>query len=262
VLDSPSTEAIRSVRQVTLLYKKIELETSDLHRKSAYEGFVKSDADVGEWEDSVSFETLADFRRMASLLFSQVFRKVDQTIANFEANDNCRLFAGGLTPDQLATIKSGNMIANMNLDPVYTLKELRDRGAFVDMYDWQTKDGREADATILGGTNSNIRLFAPFYGVNYMYKMANPCQALVCTQDELMSWAANSKQTDPVYCGSSGGKTEKGRQRDITHELMHTIRGDIHPGENVIGELHPEKGDTEKTIDDAIIRACFGGLLQ
>lgn len=83
VHEYPSIEAIRSLRQILLFFKKIELECSPEVTQAAFDGYVVSDKEVGEWEASVHIETLIEFHQMASLLFSDVFLEVDREIASW-----------------------------------------------------------------------------------------------------------------------------------------------------------------------------------
>lgn len=77
VLDIPSIEAIRSLRQITLMFKKIELPSAPADEQAAFDKYVKCDTEVGDWEDSISNDALIEFHQLGSLLFSSVFRRVD-----------------------------------------------------------------------------------------------------------------------------------------------------------------------------------------
>ena len=84
LLDDPSIEAIRSLRQLSLLFKKIELPCSDAAISAAYKGFIKSNSEVHEWEADASPELFAEFNRVAYLLYSEVFSSVNAKVAAFE----------------------------------------------------------------------------------------------------------------------------------------------------------------------------------
>jgi hypothetical protein len=83
VLDSPDTDAIRSLRQITLLYKKIELPCSPDLVQRAFDRYVECDKEVESWENSHDEELLSRFTRLASLLFSREFHSVDLAIRDF-----------------------------------------------------------------------------------------------------------------------------------------------------------------------------------
>lgn len=83
VLDEPSIEAIRSVRQLTLMFKKIEEPCSPKNEQLAFDQFVQCDIEVGEWEQNASIDSLISFHQMSQLLFSSVFLKADHDIRDF-----------------------------------------------------------------------------------------------------------------------------------------------------------------------------------
>jgi hypothetical protein len=75
-----TTDAIFAIRELCYLYSKIELPCSSEREARAVESFVHADAETGVWDDSHSDEDLADLVRISSLLFSDVFTKMDQKI--------------------------------------------------------------------------------------------------------------------------------------------------------------------------------------
>jgi hypothetical protein len=83
VLDYPSIESIRSLRQISLFFKKMELECSPEVIQAAFDAYVQSDKEVGEWEQGVPIELLIEFHQMSSLLFSDVFLSVDREISGW-----------------------------------------------------------------------------------------------------------------------------------------------------------------------------------
>jgi hypothetical protein len=85
VLDIPSSDAIRCVRQISLLYKKIELECSPSITAMAFDRYVECDRGVKEFDDGIRNGSIPtdDFSRLASLVFSSVFRKADLAIRDF-----------------------------------------------------------------------------------------------------------------------------------------------------------------------------------
>ncbi len=90
VLDTASPDAIRCLRQITSLFKKIELECSDLITQQAFDRYVECDREVREIDDRIRSDSdellraeLKSFERIASIAFSTVFRRVDVAVRDF-----------------------------------------------------------------------------------------------------------------------------------------------------------------------------------
>jgi hypothetical protein len=84
LLDDPNVEAIRSVRQLTLMFKKIELDCGKARTQLAYDAFVQSNLDVKVWEDGVSYELVSEFQRVANMVFSDALSKVNTKVRDFD----------------------------------------------------------------------------------------------------------------------------------------------------------------------------------
>jgi len=69
LLNEPSIDAIHSIRQVTLLFGKIELPCSDARTKAAMAKYVECEQQVREADKKLSLPDQADFLRIADLLF-------------------------------------------------------------------------------------------------------------------------------------------------------------------------------------------------
>jgi hypothetical protein len=91
LLDQPDIEAIFALRQLTLSFGKIALPQDDPFGKStrvvnprrerlAMAGFVQCEKDVKRSDSFLDEAYMADFRRMSSLLFGQMFAKVDRDV--------------------------------------------------------------------------------------------------------------------------------------------------------------------------------------
>ncbi len=80
ILEDPSIDAIRCLRQICLLYKKIELPCSDILIQKAFDRYFECDIEVENWEKSHDEDLLLRFRRLSSLVFSHVFRRVNDDI--------------------------------------------------------------------------------------------------------------------------------------------------------------------------------------
>jgi hypothetical protein len=80
LLDSPDVEAILAIRQLTLLYSKIELPCTPARERDAISGYVECDREV-KANDAIMLESdYTDFQRIARLLFQPVFTGLDRQI--------------------------------------------------------------------------------------------------------------------------------------------------------------------------------------
>jgi hypothetical protein len=93
LLENPDIEAIYAVRQLTLMYSKIALpqdETSQeesptrvvsLRReRQAMLEYIQCEQDVRETDDLLDFQYMEDFKRIARLLYTDLFAKMDRDI--------------------------------------------------------------------------------------------------------------------------------------------------------------------------------------
>lgn len=78
--DDASIEAIQSIRQITLLWKKLEKPVTPKRLKRAFDQFVTTDQDVREAADRVSSEAYETVTRVSNLLFSRSMTKVDELV--------------------------------------------------------------------------------------------------------------------------------------------------------------------------------------
>lgn len=83
LLTDPSLDSIYAVRQLTLLYSKILLPCSDARTRDAFEGYVKCEEDLLDWESRGDFN-FESFNRLSRLLFADVFSKMDELVYNNE----------------------------------------------------------------------------------------------------------------------------------------------------------------------------------
>lgn len=84
LLDNPNIEAIRSVRQLTLMFKKIELDCGEKRTQEAYDSFVQSNTHVKDWEDGCTPELVSEFQRLANVIFSEAMSKVNRKVRDFD----------------------------------------------------------------------------------------------------------------------------------------------------------------------------------
>jgi len=80
LLDEPSIDAIRALRQLTLSFAKISLPCSDARTMNAMVRYVECEKDVRQFDFDVSERDLNDFEEMSNLLFRDVFTIVDRDV--------------------------------------------------------------------------------------------------------------------------------------------------------------------------------------
>jgi hypothetical protein len=80
LLDHPSTDAVFAVRQITLLYSKILLPCSDARTRGAVDGYVECEKQVRVNDRLLDKAELLAFEKMSSILWSDVFQRVDEDI--------------------------------------------------------------------------------------------------------------------------------------------------------------------------------------
>jgi hypothetical protein len=80
LLDDPSISAISAIRQLTLTFGKISLPCSPVREKKAMDEYVKCEQDVRQLDTEFTDEDLFEFSRMSSLLFRDLFTRMDRDI--------------------------------------------------------------------------------------------------------------------------------------------------------------------------------------
>jgi len=80
LLDIPSVDCIFAIRQLCYVFGKIERPTSISRDNRAIGGYVETDRAVGEHARNIPVEPREEFRRMAALLFRDVFSEMDKLI--------------------------------------------------------------------------------------------------------------------------------------------------------------------------------------
>jgi len=98
LLDKPDIDAILAVRQLTLLFSKIQLPCSDTRVLDAMNGYVQCDAEVKTADALRDPSDVEDFRRMSAILFSSLFAKVEKSIYD---GDHVPKHGPGATADKL-----------------------------------------------------------------------------------------------------------------------------------------------------------------
>lgn len=80
LLDNPCVDSIFAVRQLTLLIGKISLECSDARKRNAAIEYVRCDKEVEEAAERTTAQSREDFRRIAALLYRDVFCDLDKSL--------------------------------------------------------------------------------------------------------------------------------------------------------------------------------------
>jgi hypothetical protein len=101
LLASPSVEAISCVRQLSLAFYKILLESTPARKQKAMEGYYECEKEVKEHDSRRSAQQISDFSRVAHLLFGRVYPEL-----NFRLRHH--LLQGAHGPGSTADRLSGN----------------------------------------------------------------------------------------------------------------------------------------------------------
>jgi len=80
LLDFPSINAIRAVRQFTLMFAKINLPCSDERVEAAFSEFFETEHAVKQADSVRTLDMYQDFVRISSLVFRDVFSKMDREV--------------------------------------------------------------------------------------------------------------------------------------------------------------------------------------
>lgn len=80
LVDKPDIEAIRAIRQLTLIFSKVELPCTPARERKAMASYVDCDNEVGLTDSMLSDSDYSEFLRMGQLLFGPLFSNVDSDI--------------------------------------------------------------------------------------------------------------------------------------------------------------------------------------
>jgi hypothetical protein len=80
LLDTPDIESIRAIRQLTLMFGKVRLPCTPAREKNAMLEYIQCEKEVDAHARSLSASNIADFNRVASLLFRRAFTEVDRKV--------------------------------------------------------------------------------------------------------------------------------------------------------------------------------------
>jgi len=84
IVDKPDIDAIRAVRQLTLMFGKINRECSKERTAAALKGFVDCEKSVLEMDGQRSHDDYVVFHRVARLLFANILSEVDRKVFDGE----------------------------------------------------------------------------------------------------------------------------------------------------------------------------------
>jgi len=80
LLDDPCIDSIRSIRQLTLMFGKIELECSQARQLAAVCNYIECEQEVRISDSRLSSVDLAEFTQMSDMLFRDIFVGMDRDV--------------------------------------------------------------------------------------------------------------------------------------------------------------------------------------
>lgn len=80
LLDEPDVEAIYAIRQLTMLYGKVELPASEKRKAATYEGFIQTESEVKRADLNLPAHMVERFGKVGYLLWSEVLEGVNNDI--------------------------------------------------------------------------------------------------------------------------------------------------------------------------------------
>lgn len=88
LLSNPSIDAIRAIRQITLMFGKVALPCSPERVQKAFDGYIRCDEELqeveerlfGSLQDPISRGLVEEFHRASRLLWRDIFTKIDRKI--------------------------------------------------------------------------------------------------------------------------------------------------------------------------------------
>lgn len=80
LLENPSIDAIRSVRQLTLMFGKIKRQCSDKRNADAIKGYLQCEKDLRGFDQRINGDALNEYRYASSVLLDRVFFRMDRQI--------------------------------------------------------------------------------------------------------------------------------------------------------------------------------------
>jgi hypothetical protein len=84
LLENPSVFAVRAIRNLTLLFKKVELDCTDARNAAALEKYLNCEVDLQKVLDRYDTLPIKEFKRMSSVLFGSVFDSLNRKVREFD----------------------------------------------------------------------------------------------------------------------------------------------------------------------------------
>lgn len=221
LLDVPSVEAIFAVRQITLMFGKIELPCSDTRISKAFQNYIKCEQEVRDADIQLSSHRLDDFSRMASRLWGDIFSHVD-----------LQVYMGDVTPSHGPGATADKLIGNQkfnqrlwthrleavfpsheNLIPHWRYLEVLDRVTYLE-------PGAEIPVRVITvpKTLKTPRIIAiePTH-MQYMQQGIRQLLYETIERDNLLSWFVNFSDQGPnQLLAESGSETGKLATLDLS----------------------------------------------
>jgi hypothetical protein len=105
LLDQPSSDSIYAIRQLTLMFGKIEVPCSDTRNLRALEKYVECEKEVRQSDRTISHDLLEEFRKMSLRLFGDVLADADLAV-----------YTGTLTPKHGPGKTADKLLGNRKFD--------------------------------------------------------------------------------------------------------------------------------------------------
>nr|QDH87859.1 MAG: RNA-dependent RNA polymerase [Leviviridae sp.] len=80
LLDEPDIDAILALRQLTLMFGKMQLPCSPARMAAAIDGYIECEQDVRRFDSELNESDLEEFRVMSELLFGQLFERMNREV--------------------------------------------------------------------------------------------------------------------------------------------------------------------------------------
>jgi hypothetical protein len=80
LLDDPCIESIRALRQLTLMFGKMELDCSKERQDLAIRNYIECEKEVRIFDSNLNERDLREFTEMSNMLFRTLFSKIDRDI--------------------------------------------------------------------------------------------------------------------------------------------------------------------------------------
>ena len=84
LLEVPDIDAIFAIRQITLMWAKIEIPCTPARVSRAIAGYIECESDVRRFDALRSQDMYSDFKRISDLLFRDLFVSIDRKVAYYE----------------------------------------------------------------------------------------------------------------------------------------------------------------------------------